>query len=99
MRFLRRSQMVTIINRLPVLFDAHDAEKRALRDFPLEFGAELRAHFWMYRDPVHQFSCNFGRELSRFSGQIVKTRKIVSDNLGGRSSRNQQWQRVVPTIR
>ena len=43
----------------------------------------------------HQFNAHFAKWVdTEFRGQIRKTRKVVSDNLGGKPSQNQEWEKL-----
>jgi hypothetical protein len=50
-------------------------------------------------DPLLYFSAVFSKYVdTAFRGQIAKTTKVDSENLGGEPSRNQQWRKLVTVI-
>src|SRR6266566_4407685 len=83
-RHLTRDMRVNIINELPTPFDTHDVEKRSLRLYGRAFGNELREF-----GDLHPLSADMGHQIDlEFPGQLRKTRKVRSENLGGRLSLN-----------
>ena len=96
MRHITRDMAASIINVMPPTFDAHRLERRVLRTYPVAFAYQL-LEFTTSQDPLHQFSAAFARWIdSEFRGEIRKTHKVNSDNLGGESSQNQEWERIQP---
>ncbi len=88
----------TVINLLPTLFDAHMLEKRLLRLYAVSVAREI-IEFDHTGDPLHQFSAALARWVDReFQGQIRQTRKIVTENLGGELSQNQEWEKIAAQI-
>jgi hypothetical protein len=89
----------TVINQLPTHFDSHLLEKRLLRLYTSAVASEMLA-FNHTNDALHQFSAAFARWVDReFQGQIRQTRKAASENLGGETSLNQEWQKIVIQVR
>ncbi len=94
MQYLTRAMIVAILNRLPDRFDAHQVERRALRLHAAAFAEDL-LRFQTSPDPLQQFSAAFARWVdTSFRGQIRKTRKVRSANLGGEESSNQEWEKT-----
>jgi hypothetical protein len=88
----------TVINVLATPFDAHMLEKRILRLYAVAVASEV-LEFRHTGDALHQFSAAFARWVDReFQGQIRQTRKVVSENLGGEPSQNQEWEKIVSQI-
>src|SRR4051794_4880292 len=98
MRFITRSSAAEAMNSLGTEFDAHAAEARVLRLHPVEFAEEI-LRFRTSGDVLKEFSRQFAMWLDReFTGQIAKTSKVTSLNLGDRPSENQQWTKLVPVV-
>jgi hypothetical protein len=88
----------TVINLLPTPFDVHMLEKRLLRMYAVAVGSEI-VEFNHTGDPLHQFSAALARWIDReFQGQIRQTRKIVTENLGGEPSQNQEWEKIANRV-
>lgn len=98
MTHVSRSTVASVLNQLPTVFDVHIVEKRLLRLYALTVAHEILA-FEHTGDALHQFSAALARWLDReFQGQIRQTRKVISENLGGEPSQNQEWEKLVPVI-
>lgn len=98
MTHIDRAIAAPIMNMLPSRFDAHKLEKRLLRVHPDVVANEILA-FRHTSDPLHQFSAAFARWVDReFQGQIRQTQKVVSENLGGEQSQNQEWEKIVSQV-
>ena len=98
MTHINHAMAATVINLLPKHFDAHTLEKRLLRLHASAVASEILA-FNHTSDVLHQFSAAFARWVDReFQGQIRQTRKVVSENLGGEPSQNQEWEKIVGQI-
>lgn len=86
--------VATVINQLDSRFDTHALERRLLREHTEAVAREL-LEFIDKGDPLHQFSAAFARWVdSEFRGQIRQTQKVMSENLGGERSRNQEWEKL-----
>lgn len=86
-----------VFEELPDTFDAHRLERRTLRVLPIPFAEEL-LEFRMSDDPLQQFSAAFAQWFDRaFEGDIRKTAKVESCNLGGVKSLNQEWAKTNPS--
>jgi hypothetical protein len=86
------------INSLGSPFDCHMLERRVLRDHAVETAQEIVAQAGS-GDALRYFSAVFSKYIDRtFAGQIRQTRKVMSDNLGGKFSKNQQWEKLVVTV-
>ena len=73
-------------------FDAHDVERRILR---LHADAVAQEMLEFNGDILRNFSARFAKWIdAEFQGQIKQTKKVTSDNLGGKPSRNQQWSKL-----
>jgi hypothetical protein len=98
MRNISRDMGAEAINHLPIVFDTHMVERYTIRHHTLAFAAGL-GEFGRPTDVLKQFSAHFGRWIDReFRGQLRKTRKVLSENLGGRQSLNQEWEKTVARI-
>lgn len=102
MRYLTAQMIADAINRAPTpFFDAHDVERSALRLHTVETANEIIAH-GPSGDPLKYFSAVFASYVDRTfggpAGQIRKTSKTDSPNLGGETSTNQQWEKLVPQV-
>lgn len=98
MRHLTAPMVAEAINSLPSPFDCHMVERRVLRDHAVETAREIIAQAGS-GDALRYFSAVFSKYIDRaFPGQIRQTTKVMSDNLGGKDSRNQQWEKLVPTV-
>jgi len=81
MNHFNRVKVADTLNSLPTPFDTHMVERRYLRQHPIDFAADL-LNFRGSKDPLHEFSRQFGQWIDRtFSGQIIKTNKVDSANL------------------
>ena len=91
-----RHMTAAILTALGNPFDAHAVEQRILRDHPIEVGQELQ-HFRHKRDPLRVWSAQTAQWIDRqFRGQLRKTRKVKTPNLGGKPSWNQEWEKANP---
>ncbi len=101
MRYLTADMVADAINRAPTPFDAHDVEKRVLRHHPVETAREIEAQAGS-GDALRFFSAVLSRYVEKTfggpAGQIRKTRKVESENLGGQRSANQQWEKLVARV-
>ena len=112
MHYLTVQMVVDILNELPRIFDAHDAERKAIGMFPREVGRELaRQSNRGVMSALQKFSMQYSRFIEREFGspsvhpQIRKTRagpnsdgRVESSNLAGDLIVNQQWEKRVPRI-
>lgn len=97
MQYLNAQMVAEAVNQLGPRFDAHAVEKRALRLHTIEFAQEL-LRFASSQDPLRQFSAAFAKFVdSTFQGQIRQTSKVISENLGGQDSQNQEWEKLTST--
>ena len=97
MKHITHGMAAAAINELDSPFDAHMVERRMLRLHTVAMAEELLEY--RHTDTLHQFSATFARWLdSDFAGQIRKTRKVHSDNLGGRANSNQEWEKLTVPI-
>ena len=94
MKHLTRDMLVEVFEQMPDTFDAHHLERRTLRLLPVPFAEEL-LEFRTSNDPLQQFSAAFAQWFDRvFAGDIRKTTKVESCNLGGETSLNQEWAKM-----
>lgn len=109
MRHITPQMAANVLNALPSPFDAHAAEKEALRQYPLEVGRQIGCYT---NSPtmtaLQKFSMQFARYIDRLFGskaatpQIRKTAgtggtgKVVGEHLGGRDAKNQEWEKINP---
>jgi len=99
MKYLKPSMIADIINQFQDdRFDAHSVEKRLLRVNTVEMTREI-LRYRNKRDVLMTFSAQLARYIDRtFRGQIRKTTKVGSENLGGLPCRNQEWVRLVTPV-
>jgi len=87
-----------VLSALPTTFDTHQIERRVLRLYAVEFAEEL-LEFRNADDPLMRFSAAFSQWIGRtFTAYIRKAGrgKIVTENLGGELSGNQEWTKLNP---
>lgn len=107
-RFITREMVARIINGLPEHFDTHEIEQRVLRgelhqpNSTVAFAKQL-LEFKDAVDPWKSFSADFSKWMGKeFKNEITKSTnrgKILSRDVGGGKSKNQDWTRVDPRIR
>lgn len=98
MQFLTTQMIANAINQLGEQFDSHAVEKRVLRLHTNEFAQELM-RYATSKDQLRQFSAVFAKTIdSSFNGQIAKTQKKKSENLGGEISMNQEWRKMATLV-
>ena len=86
-----------VINGLDSPFDAHMAERRLLRRHTIAVAEELLE--FRHTDTLHQFSAALAKWIDvEFRDQISQTRKVQSENLGGRVNSNQEWEKIRVAI-
>jgi hypothetical protein len=100
MEHVTDQMLADVINGLPdPVFDTHAVEQRVLRNHPVATANEIIEH-QANGDVLQQFSATFSKRIAQaFPSQVEKVAKVVSPNLGGRESENQQWRRVVAAVR
>lgn len=105
MRHLTIQMVADVLNRMDPAFDAHAAEKRAIGMFPREVGREIADYTNSPRmTALQKFSMKYAQFIDQVFGsaathpQIQKTSKIMSDNLAGDPTENQQWEKLETTI-
>jgi hypothetical protein len=106
-RFITREMVAQIINGLPERFDTHEVEQRVLRGESNQPGstvalAKQLLEFKDAVDPWKSFSADFskwmGKEFRNDLTQSANGRKVLSRDVGGGMSKNQEWTRVNPQI-
>jgi hypothetical protein len=99
MKYVKPSMIADIINQFDGdRFDAHSVEKRLLRINTVETAREI-IRYRNSNDVLMNFSAQLARYIDRtFRGQIRKTTKVGSENLGGRTCRNQEWVKLVTPV-
>lgn len=102
MRYLTAQMIADAINRAPnPIFDAHDVERSVLRFHAVETANEIVAQA-RSGDPLKCFSAVLAKYVDGtfggLAGQIRRTSKTHSPNLGGETSPNQQWEKLVTPI-
>ena len=99
MAHVTRKMLASTLNQLPSEFDTHLVERRILRNNTEAFATDLLECCGKTRDPLRKFSATFGKRIDRiFRRQIRKTRKLATENLGGKRSKNQEWEKIVARI-
>ncbi len=95
MQHLNSQMIADAINELDTKFDAHDVERRVLRKQPIAFANEL-LRYAQSNDVLRAFSAQFAKYVdSAMNGQIRKTSKVTTPNLGGLESECQQWEKLT----
>jgi hypothetical protein len=99
MRYVQPQMIADIINQLDSPFDAHSIEKRLLRLNTVETAREI-LRYRNSGDVLRTFSAQLARYIDRtFRGQIQKTSKVGSENLGGLRCGNQEWVKlIIPVV-
>lgn len=93
MRHLTGSMIANAINQVGMRFDCHDVERRLLRDHSVATANEIIAQY-RSGDPVRYFSAVLSKYIdTAFRSQLWKLSKVVTSNLGGKRSKNQQWEK------
>ena len=86
-----------VISELDSPFYTHMVERRLLRLHTVAVAEELLE--FRHTDTLHQFSAALARWIDvEFRGQIRQTRKVQSENLGGRVNSNQEWEKITVPI-
>ncbi len=112
MHHITVQQVADVLNHMKPIFDAHDAEKRAIGMYPREVGREIAHHTNSTRmSALQKFSMQYAQFIDRVFGsasahpQIQKTTsgprrngKIMSKNLAGDMIENQEWEKLATTI-
>jgi hypothetical protein len=94
MQYTAVHQIVALLPAGPAPLDTHSIERSFRATLPHLFNAELGCYAGA-SDPRHRFSAEFGRWLRDALPHVLrKTRKVVSNNLRERPSRNQEWTRI-----
>ena len=97
MRHLEGAMVADAINQQGSRFDCHDVERRLLRDHAVATAKEIVAQE-SSGDPLRYFSAVLSKYIdTAFRSQLRKLSKVVSANLGGKPSKNQQWEKP-PTV-
>jgi hypothetical protein len=92
-KHITQQMVAPIIQRFRVPFDTHELERLTLRRHTEAFAREL-LEYRQCRDPLLQFSAQFGRwVLFTFRHELQKATRVESENLGGSVCENQQWRR------
>lgn len=94
MDFLTDDMAIKAFAKLPDTFDSHDVEFKMRSMNPGKFQKEQN-RFRNSKDPVHSFSCSFGRWLLNFAPHIIlKTdNRPLTLNLRGTICANQEWKK------
>jgi hypothetical protein len=100
MKYVTDEMLAQVINGIPdAIFDTHKVEQRMLREHPVAAAQQI-LEYRKNDDVLQQFSAVFSKRIATaFPGQVDKVQKVISANLGGRDSKNQQWRRGVAAIR
>ncbi len=98
MNNLTGSMVADAINQQDALFDCHDVERRLLRDHAVATAKEIIAQETS-GDPLRYFSAVLSKYIdTAFSSQLRKLHKVVTPNLGGKPSKNQQWEKLCAAV-
>jgi hypothetical protein len=93
MRHLKGPMVADAINQVDTRFDSHDVERRLLRDYAVATAKEIIAQE-SSGDPLRYFSAVLSKYIdTAFGSQLRKLSKVVTPNLGGKPSKNQQWEK------
>lgn len=97
MHHIKSPMIANAISQLSNPFDSHDVERRVLRTEPIAFANEL-LRYAQSKDILQAFSAQFALFVgSCMQGQIRKTSKVNTPNLGGLDSPCQQWEKLPGT--
>ena len=98
MQHITVQMLVDAINELDDPFDAHDVERRVLRNQPVAMANEI-LRYANSGDVLRTFSAQFSRHVDTvLRGQIQQTAKVSTANLGGLVSECQQWKKLLPPL-
>ncbi|MBN8602965.1 MAG: hypothetical protein J0M26_18150 [Planctomycetes bacterium] len=98
MKHITLPMLVDAINELNDPFDAHDVERRVLRNQPAAMAQDI-LRYANSGDVLRTFSAQFARHVdSVLRGQIEQTAKVSTANLGGLVSECQQWRKLVTPL-
>ena len=93
MNFITPEMLSSEIDSLGEFFDAHDIERRILRNQPVAFAQEL-LRYREADDILRTFSAQFSRFVDTSqSGRLEKAERVTTANLGGLLSECQQWRK------
>lgn len=98
MRHLTATMVADAINQQEMIFDCHDVERRLIRDHAIATAQEIIAQ-QNSGDPLRYFSAVLSKYIDiAFRPQLQKLQKVVTPNLGGKPSKNQQWEKLVTVV-
>ena len=81
------------IGAMPVTFDSHAIIEALMTARPREYVHDLYEHYLTAQDdPIKELHAAIGRRLAGL-GTLTKTRKVLSRNVRGRDTENQEWRR------
>lgn len=84
------AMLTAITLELPIPFDSHAAIRAVTRRHPREYATDLAANG--HPDPFVGYHGKLAQRIGRL-GTVVPTRKVVTPNLRGDDSENQEWTR------
>jgi hypothetical protein len=94
MRHLASEMIVEAINQQENRFDCHDVERRLIRDHAVATAKDIIAYEHS-GDPLKYFSAVLSKYIdTAFRPQLRKLEKVITPNLGGKLSLNQQWEKL-----
>ena len=83
------------INQQEPIFDCNDVERRLIRDHAIATAMDIIIQR-NSGDPLRYFCAVLSKYIdTSFRAQL---RKLVTPNLGGKPSKNQQWEKMVPAV-
>lgn len=78
------------IESLPDVFDSHAVIREVMTRSPRQYADDLGATAGS--DPILAFHASIGSRLAAFES-ITKTKKVVSTNVRGQETENQEWRK------
>ena len=98
MRHLSGQMVADAINQQDTVFDCHDVERRLLRDHAVATAEEIIGQ-QASGDPLRYFSAVLSKYIdTAFRPQLRKLGKVITPNLGGKPSKNQQWEKPATPV-
>lgn len=96
MQFLTREIGDAAIEALPQTFDSHAFIRQVMTIAPQEYVKEL-SRYVDQSDPITAAHAQIARWLLTFTN-IRPTGKVVSTNVRGQDTANEQWEKVLQTL-
>ena len=92
MRHFPFANLTAAVESMPDVFDSHNVIRAMMTTWPHDYVQEQHA-FLNTSDPIHISHQQIGRALYKVPG-IVPFHRVVSPNVRGKRTINQQWKKV-----